>query len=97
MNYFKKNEFIVCLNTPESELSFPRNFIFQQREDCRYLRTHKDLAGRENGWSAISYLGDEKYSEWRYATPIEIQEYKRLGHPFDVTTLPCSTSYYEIF
>jgi len=85
---FKKDEYIVCLNTPDLDPSFPKNYIFKQREDLEHLRCEKDLTNYPNGWSYITFNNLGKYSDWRYATIEEAQHYELIGKPYDVTTLP---------
>ena len=81
---FKKGEYIVLIDTPLILDSYPKNYIFKQRETNNYFVSVLDNNGsKTNGWSSIEYLS--KY--WRYATPEEITEYERLGKPYDVTTL----------
>jgi hypothetical protein len=97
---FKKGDYIVCLNTPESELetNFPRNYIFKQKIEYTYLMSELDISGSSsNGWSVIDFSGKNKRGEWRYATPQEIQEYERIGKPYDVTTLIPKEINYEIY
>lgn len=108
---FKKDDYIVCLEGEffsgasrerESETT-KLNYIVKQYQDCSYLRVHK-------GWREHSQKVNDEFTfdksrmltDWRYATPEEIEEYERLGHPYDVTTLqpvkPEDTSYLiEIF
>ncbi len=85
---FRKDEYIVCLNTPEKDCDFPPNYIYKQRNDEECLSVYLDNTGVVNGWSLIMYNGTGKYSEWRYATPEEVEHYDLLGKPYDVTTLP---------
>lgn len=84
---FKKDDYIVCLNTPIDDKDFPPNFVFKQSYDYEYLSAKKDNCGYSNGWPQIQWDGSKEYSKWRYATPEEIEEYDRLGKPYDVTTL----------
>lgn len=71
-----------------------KNYIVKQSEDCTYLRTYKAILNeysdalslnRNNYDFTFNKLG--KLKDWRYATPEEAEEYERLGHPYDVTTL----------
>lgn len=90
INEFKKGDYIVLLNTPTTDTSFPKNYIFKQREDYHYLLSELDMNGsKTNGWSLVNFI-KKGYSinyNWRYATETEIAEYNRLGKPYDVTTL----------
>jgi hypothetical protein len=81
---FLKDEYIVCLNTPEDDKDFPPNFIFKQRDNETYLSVEKDAKGDKNGWANILFDKSEMYSEWRYATEEEANEYERLGKPYKV-------------
>lgn len=85
---FKKGDYIVCLNTPEEEAAYPRNYIFKQRENSEYLKSELDNAGSaSNGWISVDFNKQEKYGQWRYGSAEEIAEYERRGRPYDVTTL----------
>jgi hypothetical protein len=97
---FKKGDYIVCLSTPQSksESNFPRNFIFKQRIEYVYLKSELDILGSSlNGWSTVDFKGEKKNGKWRYATPQEIQEYDRIGKPYNVTTLAPGEIQYEIY
>jgi hypothetical protein len=95
---FKKGDYIVCLNTPERYCSFPRNYIFKQRMEQTYLMSELDILGStKNGWAAVDFKGYEKYGKWRYATSTEIQEYERLGKPFNTLTFTSKEIQYEIY
>lgn len=92
VNEFVKGDYIVCLDTPEKDTSFPKNYIFKQRENGDYLLSELDVGGsKTNGWCLINYnkksISTTPSYNWRYATPEEIAEYNRLGKPYDVTTL----------
>ncbi|HEY8362837.1 MAG TPA: hypothetical protein VIK77_08135 [Tissierellaceae bacterium] len=85
---FKKGDYIVCLNTPENDTGFPRNYIFKQRENYKYLRSELDNKGSKvNGWDLVDFNKKERYGQWRYGSAEEIAEYDRIGKPYDVTTL----------
>jgi hypothetical protein len=93
---FLEGQYIVIL-TPGTSPNFLENFIYRQRENYEYLRVEKDLQVDLNGTGRIN---PECTADWRYATPHEIEEYKRLGKPFNVTSIDIpdsSTSYYEIY
>lgn len=108
---FKKDEYIVCLEgefysstskTRESKCA-KLNYVVKQFQDCNYLRIYRGW--RETGQKLNDEFTFDKsrmLTNWRYATPEEAEEYERLGHPYDVTTLkpvkPEDTSYLiEIF
>jgi hypothetical protein len=84
---FLKDEYIVCLNTPEDDKDFPPNFVFKQRDNETYLSVEKDAKGDKNSWANILFDKSRIYSEWRYSTEEEANEYERLGKPYDITTL----------
>ena len=85
---FKEGEYIICLNTPIKETSYPRNYIFKQRKDERFLLSVINGEGHNfNGWGAVKFDNSGKYSEWKYAISEEIEEYNRINKPYDVTTL----------
>ncbi len=63
------------------------NYIFIQSENDNNLTVIKDAEGDINSWLAIKYDGSGRYSKWRYASEQEIEEYERIGEPYDVTTL----------
>lgn len=99
---FKKGDYIVTLNAISTSQCSRNNFIFKQREDADGMQPCIDLDGsRTNGNGSHTF--DKKFNlrDWRYATQKEIDEYERLGYPYDVTTLqiePEDTSYLiEIF
>ena len=89
-NMFVKGDYIVCLDTPEKDSSYPKNYVFKQRENGSYLLSELDATGhRENGWGCINFTKKDisiNY-DWRYATKEEIAEYDRLGKPYNVTDL----------
>ena len=95
INKFKKDEYIVFTKGLSSS-SFPLNYIFKQRQDKDHLSVYEDATGDENDWEWHRnfnklYLPDGRtkpiITDWRYATVEEIDEYNRLGKPYDVTTL----------
>lgn len=92
---FRANEYIVCLNTPVNESSFPRNHVFKQRDDCEYLSVYEDIAGDANGWGLVNFDRSEKYSEWRYATVEEIEHYEKIGKPYNVVEVYFKTQNYD--
>lgn len=93
---FKKDDYIVCLEgeffaskvrMSKSECA-NKNYILKQSQDSHFLRVYK-------GWNAsyekvndqFTFDKSKMLTDWRYATPEEIEEYERLGEPYDVTTL----------
>jgi len=93
---FLKGDYIVCLNTPEKDSCFPRNYIFKQKYDSVYLSPEKNAESSTSGWAAVDFLGQGEYGKWRYATSEEIAEYNKLGKPYDVTTLATKKYDYEV-
>ena len=68
-----------------NDTAFKNNHIYKQKIAHDYLMSELDSNGsRTNGWSRYSASDN---SNWRYATPREVDEYNRLGRPYDVTTL----------
>jgi subtilisin-like proprotein convertase family protein len=94
---FKKGDYIVCLNTPEKDFHFPKNFIFKQIRNHDYLSVELDNNQQVNGWSSVDFYGERSFGKWRFATEQEIQEYDRIGKPYDVTTLIPKDINYEIY
>lgn len=84
---FKKDEYIICLNTPIYDQAFPRNYIFKQQEDLEHIRCVKDSTNCPNGWNYVAFDRSSTYSDWRYATEEEVEYYELIGKPYDVTTL----------
>lgn len=82
---FQKGDYIVLLDTPEDDYYYPKNYIFRQRKDHSYLLSSQDCSGNKvNGCVIINY---QDTSSWRYATQAEIDEYVRLGKPFNINNL----------
>lgn len=79
---FKKGDYIVLLidytNTAK------KNLIFKQNKDLPYLSVEHDGLLGSSFWLSIEYTDK---NVWRYATKEEIDEYNKLGKPYDVTTL----------
>lgn len=88
---FKKGDYIVLIDQPINmdgdkigwdSRSFKQNHIYKQKEDHKYLMTELDSGGSgNNGWSCYDF----KYKNWRFATQQEIEHYKFLEGPYDVT------------
>lgn len=80
---FKKGDYIVYLSSHHTDY-FRTNWIFKQLESNTHLFTETSVMG----CSASS--GDVNFTncmDWRYATENEIECYKSLGHPFDVSKI----------
>lgn len=89
---FKKGDYVVLLASCDGgncwKSSIPINYCYKLRDnyDNHHFYPELDNKGSDtNGWSA-SYTYDSKMKV-RAATAEEISEYKRLGKPYDVTTL----------
>jgi hypothetical protein len=92
---FKKGDYIVILQKPNGNYDyFKPNFIFKQGLDDFGLYTYNDIKGGTTNCNDVIF---HKKDTWRYATPQEIQEYDRIGKPYDVTTLIPKEINYEIY
>lgn len=92
---FKKDDYIVCL---EGEFKKPggvgisdcarKNYIVKQDIDdfCLNIQEGIGKIGQRNNIK-MTFDKSQWLKDWRYATPEEIEEYDRLGKPYDVTTL----------
>lgn len=98
---FKKDDYIVCLEgkfSPPVGMGISKcgrkNFIVKQSITREFLDIEKGIgldvndvtSGNRNNYM---FTFDKRHwlKDWRYATSEEIEEYERLGHPYDVTTL----------
>jgi len=93
---FKKDDYIVCLITTQGSHCVRENFCFKQRQDSQSISPYADIKGsKKNGNNSLQYKNKKN---WRYATQFEINEYERLGIPFDVTEINNpETPQYEIY
>jgi hypothetical protein len=92
---FKAGDYIVVLKKPNGNYNyFKLNFIFKQDLDIPNLFTSNDIRGEKTSCYDVVF---DKKDIWRYATPQEIQEYERIGKPYDVTTLIPKDINYEIY
>lgn len=83
MSEFKKGDYIVLLEYTSSG-SYIKDHIYKQEVDRSYLTTELDSMGdKHNGWVKFSY----KEKNWRYADLYEIEEYEKLGKPYDTSKL----------
>lgn len=82
VNEFKKGDYIVLLKKSNTKY-FTQNYIYLQNKNYQCFYTNCDSIGETTSGGA--YFEDK--NNWRYATPEEIDEYNRVGKPFDVTTL----------
>jgi hypothetical protein len=106
---FKKDDYIVFTEGDTTGAScFPLNYVFKQRLDEIYLCPYLDTEGsRGNGWDYPRRFDwtttKEKYPDesckntWRYATKEEIEEYDRLGRPFNINTLKKAKEEAELY
>jgi hypothetical protein len=89
----QKDSYIVILklkkNNPTTDCA-RENYCFKQREDSYCIAPLVDLRGTKFNFNS-SYQFDtgigSYISSWRYANDAEVEEYDRLGKPYDVTTL----------
>lgn len=84
---FKKGEYYVVLEDDDREEYNWINYIFEQDYDSNSIVPIKRKKGESNnGDQTFSYTNT--HNKWyRLATDEEIQHYKTLGVPYDVTTL----------
>jgi len=84
---FKKGEYYVVLKDNDKEESNWTNYIFKQDYDSNYIVPIKRKNGLFNyGDQTFNYHNDS-INWYRLATFEEIQHYKALEVPYDVTTL----------
>lgn len=85
---FRKDEYIITLKLDNyQDVCAKENYCFKVQREDYYLTMYKDLKGDSNGHSVLTFDKSRKLIDWRYATPKEIEEYEKLGKPYDVTTL----------
>ena len=100
---FKEDDYIVTLNIDHTggfgTSCAKENYCFKQRQAEWYISPEIDLEGSTtNSNGGLNFNSNGKLIDWRYATPQEIEEYDRLGKPFDVTTItPIEVTNYEIY
>ena len=103
---YKEGDYIVLLagcNGKDTWDSMPINHCYLLKRDSyvndngvKGFGVEKDLDGNGNGWSCYNGYGYRYGLKFRYATQNEIDEYKRLGKPFNITKLPQEPQY-EIY
>lgn len=104
---YPKDSYIVllagCDGTNTWKGSIPINHCYQLYRDSwdddggnGGFIIHKDISGTTNGWSCRGRYNGYAL-KMRYATPEEVEEYKRMEMPFDVTTLQPKEPQYEIY
>ena len=87
---FREGDYIVTLKVKNwnKDNCAKDNYCFKQRLDSNAIFPVLDLLGsKNNGHDVMSFNKQQRLLDWRYATPDEIEEYDRLGKPYDVTTL----------
>jgi hypothetical protein len=100
---FKENDYIVTVTINRSGLfdtsCAKENYCFKQRVNSACLSPDIDLEGSStNSNCGLKFNSGDRLTDWRYATPQEIEEYDRLGKPFDVTLIkPINATNYEIY
>lgn len=80
---FKEGDYIVQLHSTESTYLIQNN-IYKQGKNSNSLYTLRDSKGYTRN---SAYVRFDNKDTWRYATQKEIEEYKRIDKPYDVTTL----------
>lgn len=93
-NEFKKGDYIVFTESKLWSDSFPKNYIFKQRINSKYLNPELDANGCDwNSWESYrnfnkNFKNNLEYkTNWRYGTKEEIAEYNKLGEPYCVDDL----------
>lgn len=97
---FKKGDYIVVLDIGSFPTDCAKNgYCLKQRKNNKSIHPYIDLDGsRSNGNNSLEFDKTNNLKDWRYATPQEIDEYERLGKPFDVTKITNSENpRYEIY
>lgn len=85
---FKQDDYIVCLEILTKSDCSKKDYIFKQRKDNNGMHPYIDLEGSKiNGNTSHTFNKLQSLKDWRYATFEEIEEYDRIGKPYDVTTL----------
>lgn len=84
---FKEDDYIVLTKIELKSKSFIENWILKQNKNSLYLNIYLDCEYEFNGWSVFKFDKSDTRFDWRYATIEEIEEYDRIGKPYDVTTL----------
>ena len=86
---FEKDDYIVTLKISDaySGVVSKNNYIVKCSEPDDALIVYLDLNHDPNGNNLLAFDKSDMLLDWRYATIEEINEYDKLGKPFDVTTL----------
>lgn len=86
---FKKGDYIVTLKVAYQHYNCARdNYCFKIRETLNSIYPEVDMMGsKSNGHTILTFDKKRSLIDWRYATQQEIEEYDKLGKPYDVTTL----------
>ncbi len=85
---FSKGDYIVTLRMSGSTKCGKDNYIFKIKDECEGIAPEIDLKGSNtNRNNNLTPNKEKDLHNWRYATEVEIEEYERLGKPFDVTTI----------
>lgn len=93
---FKKGDYIVTLIVTTWTNCAKNNYIFKQSKNYEKIYPCIDLSGSSsNGNDSLKFDKTGTLKDWRYATPIEIEEYESLGKPFDTGLL--NSNNYEIY
>lgn len=94
INGFKKGDYIVFTESTLWSKAFPKNYIFKQRINSKYLEPELDANGYStNGWKYYrnfdkNFQNNPRYkTNWRYGTKEEIAEYDRIGRSYCIDDL----------
>lgn len=93
---FRQDEYIVLTDELDRRRgTFKTDHCYKQRKDSEHLQVYVD--SENDQYSCSSYRADGSCKTWRYATDKEVEEYDRLGKPYDVTTLKSSPKKVDSF
>ena len=84
---FKENDYIVLTKIKLRTSSFLENWIIKQNRNSQHLEIYLDCQYDCSAWSIFKFDKSDTRFDWRYATFEEIEEYDRIGKPYNVTTL----------
>jgi hypothetical protein len=85
----KKDSYFVVLDYDKriDTLCARVNYCFKQKFSTGFIDIYNDLRRMRNSNTSLTFDRREKLFDWRYATQEEINEYERLGHPYNVETI----------
>lgn len=82
-SYFVVLDYDKTMNT----LCAKVNYCFKQKQSSRFIDVYKNLYKVKASNQSLTFDRKENLFDWRYATQEEINEYERLGHPYNVETI----------